>query len=181
MFSGFGDFSVSLSRNWQSPVERTEGWGRNAMLILRTRRAAGADVIAVALAYWNRKRGTRAMPARADIDPVEIRHILPNIILVDVLCDPLDFRCRLVGSEIERIARASPHGRRFSQSRNFRPGSQGWADYERAVLLAKPVTGPFAYAGPDRSVRGVSHCLMPLSADGQTVNMIFNATAIERD
>lgn len=153
------------------------------MLTLRLRRSfsdLGDDVLSAGLAYWERLRAGRAMPSRADIDPVEIRHFLPFVMLIDVLRDPLDFRCRLVGSEIERIARSSPRGRLFSQSRNCPPGSRAWSDYERTVLLGRPVTGPFHYAGPDRMVVAVRHCLMPLSADGKSVNMIFNVTAIER-
>ena len=35
-------------------------------------------------AYWERKRGTRRMPSRADIDPAEIKRILPNITLAKI-------------------------------------------------------------------------------------------------
>ena len=150
------------------------------MLTLRARRAIGDDVIEAGHAYWERLRGARAMPARADIDPVEIRHFLPYVMLVDVLRDPLDFRCRLVGGEIERIARSSPHGRCFSQSSSFRCGSDAWSDYERTVLSGRPVAATLLYRSPDPTVRALRYCLMPLSADGITVNMIFNVTAIER-
>src|SRR5690349_8298694 len=55
--------------------------------------------------YWQAKRGGRAMPARADIDPAEIKALLPYMILVDVIYDTeagLDFVYRLVGTrEVE--------------------------------------------------------------------------------
>ena len=38
--------------------------------------ALGQDIIAPALAYWDRVRGDRAMPARADINPAEIPQLL---------------------------------------------------------------------------------------------------------
>ena len=50
--------------------------------------------------YWNAKRRARAMPARSDIDPVDLPPLLPNLMLVDVAGDPLRFRFRLVGTEI---------------------------------------------------------------------------------
>jgi hypothetical protein len=34
--------------------------------------------------YWNAKRGTRAMPARADLDPIEMKPWLPGVALVEV-------------------------------------------------------------------------------------------------
>jgi hypothetical protein len=40
------------------------------------------------LSYWQGKRAGRAMPARADICPFELRRHLPNIILLDVVGAP---------------------------------------------------------------------------------------------
>ena len=40
------------------------------------------------LEYWRGKCDGRAMPARADIDPLEIPRLLPYVYLVDVLDDP---------------------------------------------------------------------------------------------
>ncbi|HUJ03619.1 MAG TPA: PAS domain-containing protein, partial [Rhizomicrobium sp.] len=42
-------------------------------------------VLSFLKAYWDRKRGERAMPARADIKPAEIKEHLGSIVLVDVL------------------------------------------------------------------------------------------------
>ena len=45
-----------------------------------------------AFAYWRGKLAGRAMPARRDIDPVDVPTLLPYVMLVDVLPAPLDFR-----------------------------------------------------------------------------------------
>src|ERR1700730_15140635 len=55
-------------------------------------------------AYWESCRGSRAMPGRADIDPVDMQFILGNLYLVDVLREPLRFRMRLHGTELVRRA-----------------------------------------------------------------------------
>jgi hypothetical protein len=34
--------------------------------------------------YWHEKRGTRAMPSRADIDPLELKGVLGWVLLLDV-------------------------------------------------------------------------------------------------
>jgi hypothetical protein len=56
--------------------------------------------------YWDAKRGTRDMPERRDIDPLEMRPWLGRVVLYDVVEEPPDFRYRLFGSEIaERLGR----------------------------------------------------------------------------
>ncbi|MCH2395582.1 PAS domain-containing protein [Oceanibaculum sp.] len=51
--------------------------------------------------YWEGKRGNRLMPARTDIDPVEIPGLLPNLILIDVERGERNrYRFRLYGTEV---------------------------------------------------------------------------------
>jgi hypothetical protein len=67
------------------------------------------------VAYWlDRCRG-RTMPARRDIDPVDIPWVLPFIWLNDVVsgatpADGLRFRCRLAGEAINAVHRRSVRG-----------------------------------------------------------------------
>ena len=61
------------------------------------------------VAYWEKKRGMRLAPCRADVDPVELRMHLPNIFMVDVLDGGADFRYRLIGAAIVAgLGRALP-------------------------------------------------------------------------
>src|ERR1700741_4828134 len=56
------------------------------------------------LAYWRRKRGDRAMPSRADIDPTELPgRLWPRLMLLDVVRQGgrTRFRYRLVGGGIQ--------------------------------------------------------------------------------
>ena len=48
--------------------------------------------------YWNALRRGRAMPSRADIDPIEIPALLPYIIMYDVGASG-GYTVRLVGEE----------------------------------------------------------------------------------
>ena len=50
--------------------------------------------------YWLGKRGDRRMPARRDIDPLDFPYVLGNLMLIDVLREPLRFRVRLHGSNV---------------------------------------------------------------------------------
>lgn len=54
--------------------------------------------------YWLQKRGDRPMPARRDMDPLDLRFVLGDIALVEVLRDPLRYRFRLDGTrQVERF------------------------------------------------------------------------------
>lgn len=56
--------------------------------------------------HWDEVRRGREMPSRADFDPLSLPELLGNLILIDVLHDPLRFRYRLIGSWLtERIKR----------------------------------------------------------------------------
>jgi hypothetical protein len=64
-----------------------------------SKQAIEADPILRTLwSYWTERRGQRSMPAREDIDPVDIPSILPHLQLVE----PVDgrFRFRLAGTAI---------------------------------------------------------------------------------
>lgn len=54
--------------------------------------------------YWSDKRGSRSAPSRHDIDPVDFRYLWGNIMMLDVLRDPLRFRVRLHGTEMAKRA-----------------------------------------------------------------------------
>ena len=55
--------------------------------------------------YWAAKCGARKMPARADIDPIDMAFIVGNVIMADVIPrSPLAFRIRLHGTTLsERV------------------------------------------------------------------------------
>jgi hypothetical protein len=46
--------------------------------------------------YWNGKRAGREFPSRADLDPLELRWIVGNLLLLDVQRDPPRFRFRVM-------------------------------------------------------------------------------------
>ena len=61
--------------------------------------------------YWNKKRGTRAMPARLEIDPAELpAPMLPYVFMVDLSGDPPRWRYRLIGTEIVARLGLEPTG-----------------------------------------------------------------------
>ena len=50
--------------------------------------------------YWQRLRSGRPVADRAQIDPVDIKRVLPHLLLLDGGGEPPRFRYRLVGTAI---------------------------------------------------------------------------------
>ena len=133
-----------------------------------------------ALTYWQELRQGRRLPARADLDPTAIPKLLTGVLLVDVLRNPLDFRYRLVGSDIDSISHRNFRGVSFSEILHMRRGNRLWAQYEEVAETGRPLWSEVPYVGADPFIRRMLHCLMPLAADGVTVDMIFAVVDIER-
>jgi hypothetical protein len=124
--------------------------------------------------YWLGKgRGAgKAMPARADIDPLDIPALLANVFLIDVVPgNPRRFRFRLVGTRITELEGEMTN--RFLDE--FVPGAVGTAmarHYEEAVEGRISVRHETLH-WRKREYVNYDVLLLPLSSDGQTVDMLF--------
>src|SRR5215510_13054763 len=75
-----------------------------------------ADIRAL-FEYWRSKRQGRTMPACADLDPSELKMMLPSMILVDVVYDATgkaDFVYRLLGTHEVEVRGENPTGKRVA-------------------------------------------------------------------
>ncbi|MCZ4281761.1 PAS domain-containing protein [Kiloniella laminariae] len=123
--------------------------------------------------YWDAKRGDRLMPARADLDPADLRNLLPNILIHEVQLEPLDFRYRLIGSEIVRHLTENPTGRWMSSIPHQKKPSRLWSYLEKAVTEKAPVIANPPYIGRYKAHKSIEDVILPLSIDGVKVNMLF--------
>jgi hypothetical protein len=128
--------------------------------------------------YWDAKRGLRAMPARTDVDPWELRAYLPRLFMIDVLPDAADFRFRLLGTEItERYGRDST-GRTLREMyavRNPQVLETILRMYAALLKVRRPIlaSGTLSVIGKDFISYESLH--LPLSDDGERVNIILGA------
>ncbi len=53
--------------------------------------------------HWDGVRGTRSMPRREQIDPIELVPWLPYVSIMELHYDPFRVRYRVVGTEVARI------------------------------------------------------------------------------
>jgi hypothetical protein len=126
-------------------------------------------------AYWNGKRGSRPMPARRDLDPLEMRGFLPQVMLLDVLDGGRDFFCRVVGSDIRERIGFEMTGRLLSEL-NGEPAvvEAILEEYREVVRLRRPTSARHDFVNRVTGRPKVYERLtMPLSDDGTAVNMLF--------
>ena len=127
--------------------------------------------------YWQKKAGGRALPSRSDIDPIEIPRLLPHIMLVDVM-GPRLYRYRLVGTEIATAMGVNATGRLVHEMLR----DDGYRAYvvdlyntvvrERRGLYTENI---FLTARHGVTERNTKRIMLPLSGDGETVNMVLAA------
>jgi len=125
--------------------------------------------------YWATLCGNRQMPARRDIDPLQVpRGYLPNLMLVDILHDPQRYRYRLVGSHIVAATGENRTGRFFDEVRFFQDHPGVLPQYETVVKTLQPVYSlePFTNF-ISQSAYEVDCLILPLSDDGQRVDTLL--------
>ncbi|MDO8290571.1 MAG: PAS domain-containing protein [Parvibaculum sp.] len=134
-------------------------------------------------AYWNEKRGLRSMPARADINPVELREHLGWIMMVEALDDLADFRYRLIGTKVTRYFFNNSTGQTVTDV--FAPFGAGavkgvQAVYRKAardhVVVRTHGEANWITNQKTDDPRGFPHfdsLILPLSDDDKTCNMLM--------
>jgi hypothetical protein len=125
--------------------------------------------------YWRGKAAGRILPSRADIDPTEIPKLLPDVMLVERLDDGR-YRYRLIGTENARAHGFDATGRYLDEvllGPDYRAHVLGLYDEcvrERRALYSECLFFPPGLYDPERHTKVL---FMPLSADGDSVNMVF--------
>ena len=123
---------------------------------------------------WAGKRGDRALPARGDLDPVEIPpHLLPGILLIDVNRDPLRFRYRLVGTRDVQRRGNDPTGLDVTEGHYGPSPQRALETYGYVAGQAKPLYRSDSITDGHGITRAEERLFLPLGADGATVDMIL--------
>ena len=120
--------------------------------------------------YWESKRRGRALPARADIEPVEIKSLLPDLIIADLFTDPLRVRFRLAGTRVCDAFGFNIVGR-WLEELNVAADIPFWvAQYGRMMTTQAPVYGRTTGTHGDFELFRGNWAMFPLSSDGQRVD-----------
>ena len=131
------------------------------------------DTIAI-YDYWNWKCGTRLMPARSDIDPVDMpRRLLPFINLVDVVTDERRYVYRLVGTGDVEVRGQDPTGKSVLEGFFASCAEDALVCYHRVVATRRPFLDPEPFVAPHGKYVMEETIFLPLSDDEINVNMIL--------
>jgi hypothetical protein len=126
--------------------------------------------IARLLRYWNGLRGGREFPARRDVDPVELKDVLPHVMMTGISYQPFRVFYRLVGTEIVHWA-GLDFTNRYADELIFDDEGRDWTDYYRTVIDARrPAYGLTAWIIEDRAPPWVEFMICPLSSDGHAID-----------
>lgn len=134
-----------------------------------------SEVHAAALAFWERKRGGRRAPSRAEISPAEMKPWLHWVMLTEVHeGSPLRFRRRLVGTGITGAVRRDVTGKYFEQIYEGETLLHMQREYARCANDWSPTL--FHGGTPTREGFTYNSILLPLSDDGRRVNMVLSVS-----
>jgi len=123
--------------------------------------------------YWRGKCQGRLMPARRDIDPIEMKQWLGNLMLVEFPPDPMQYRVRLDGVNIQQF---------YGNSREGKGVEAMTSEEERRIVLPQYILvverkQPAYYESQFVTSEGIRtsqrKLLLPLSDDGERVNMVL--------
>lgn len=147
-----------------------------APMSVEKRNAGPSDIVDPLLRclydYWNSKRRGRTMPSRADIDPLDLSFMLGQMLLIDVLREPLRFRIRVHGTELARRAGYELTGKMLDEL----PLPEYRALAARSLATAVDTRAPFRSLR-DRTIDGRSlryeGLVLPLSRDDREIDMLL--------
>jgi CheY-like chemotaxis protein len=94
----------------QKPVDRHE-------LLKRVGHALGSwavnqnETLRRAYAYWLGKANGRRLPERTDLDPADIKYLLPDLLIFESIGERPRYRCRLVGTRVVEAMGLNPMNR----------------------------------------------------------------------
>lgn len=122
--------------------------------------------------YWRTRHRGDLLPARRDIDPMDLAFILGDLVLVDVLSDPRRFRYRLVGANVARRSSQDNTGVMVHEhpDAEFRPTALRF--YAGIATAVRP-DGERRKMLTSEGLRKYEILGLPLAADGRTVDMIL--------
>lgn len=130
-------------------------------------------VIELGEAYWISKSQNDRLPGRADVDPLDIPALLPQVILLDVKRDPWNFRFRLIGTNVVHHLANDLTGAWMSEIEHMAPPSRIFSSCVEVASSGEPSRSDTPYVGPHRNYVRAEDIILPLASDGATPDMLL--------
>ncbi len=123
--------------------------------------------------YWETKRGSRRLPARADIDPGELRKHLPGMMIVQVVADERRYLYRLVGTREVTARGNDPTGHAVGEDYFGSSRERVFHNYDYVVESRSFLLDNESFVMPDGKIGNEEALFLPLSSDGTDVDQVL--------
>jgi hypothetical protein len=132
------------------------------------------------LNYWTTARGKAVMPPVGAIDPLGLKPVLGNVIILDVLEGGTDFRFRLFGTEVAAAARYDWTGSTVDDMRRILkgPGPAFYLAVYRALLRRREPVFTVNAAMAIFKSRSWARLVLPHGDGGQVERILVGNYAI---
>lgn len=130
-----------------------------------------SDAIRQLYLYWRSKCVGGRLPRRADIDPVDIPNLMPNLIIADIEHDPFRVRYRLAGTKVVQMTGYEFTGKYLDEMALPHDEGPFLECYQTASETRLPVLARIKWHLAEDTTDEYDICILPLSDDGETVNM----------
>jgi hypothetical protein len=115
--------------------------------------------LSAALEYWEKKRGARLLPSRADIRLAEVPALIGHLVIADLIREPMDFRFDFVGAAVRHWLKTDLSGKKMTEHPAMARVFENWAT---AARLGRPHYVEAPYVARDGSIVSAQDMLMPL-------------------
>jgi len=137
-------------------------------------------ILSEAYAYWELKRGGRAMPRRADIVPKDLIRILPYLQITEPVEGGRRMRYRLVGTAIVNAYGAELTGKHFDEVFSGERLRYIEGNYQLICREKRPILVGNRYLTRKDVELFCYRVVMPLSEDDATVHQLLTAMSFRQ-
>lgn len=123
--------------------------------------------------YWSDKKGARGLPGRKDIDPLEMKDWLGNLMLIEFPGDITTYRIRLDGTNLEHYYGSRRTGRGIETLTSEEERDLIMEQYRPVIDEKQPAYIESDFINSDGVFSRQAKLILPLSSDGDRVDMVL--------
>ena len=126
-------------------------------------------------AYWSSLRAGGRLPSRAQLDPHQLKQLLPTVSLIDVVREngAVRFRQRLAGTGLYSVYGREITGRSLEEVYSGEDADYWREHLDKVVANGRPTVGCQTVRTRPGGVCSILWIRLPLASDGYCVDMIL--------
>lgn len=132
------------------------------------------------LNYWASKRGDRLFPSRKDINPTDLKEILPNLFIFELIMQEgqlVDVKVALLGTAVVDLYGEST-GDSVKSAQDKEVGPRVLSMCQKCIDAKGPMANQVNVLTPNRPHISVSSLYCPLSSNGTDIDKIIGQVTI---